>query len=326
MNTQTAGGSARPVGGTRVMARPGALRQSDHFELRPCTPTIGADISGLDLTGPLDGGALADLKRAFLDWKVLFFRDQELTPQRHVELARHWGNPVVYPLPDKGEFPELVNLNHGPEDPGVENIWHSDVSYDEAPSLGSILRAKQLPEYGGDTLWADMAAAYDGLAPEVQERIGGLRAVHDLLALFGDERPEEQRGSARGMFRGAEHPVVRVHPETGQKVIYVNRMYTTRILDVSEQESDELLELLCDQAHHPEYQVRFRWTEGAVAMWDNRSTQHYAVSDYYPNRRVLERVSIAGDRPRSAARSLRSVARRGVAPIQRGLVSEAGAF
>ncbi|WIM94403.1 TauD/TfdA family dioxygenase [Actinoplanes oblitus] len=315
MMTESGGRAAREVGGTRVMARPDAIRQSDHFELRPCTPTIGADISGLDLSVPLAGPALADLKRAFLDWKVLFFRDQALSPQRHVELARHWGNPVVYPLPDKGEFPELVNLNHGPEDPGVENIWHSDVSYDEAPSLGSILRAVRLPDTGGDTLWADMAAAYDGLAPEVKERIAGLRAVHDLLALFGDERTGAREVAGRGMFRGAEHPVVRVHPETGQKVIYVNRMYTTRILDVSERESDELLKLLCDQAHHPEYQVRFRWSEDAVVMWDNRSTQHYAVSDYYPNRRILERVSIAGDRPRSAARSLRSVARRGATPV-----------
>ncbi|WNM30389.1 TauD/TfdA family dioxygenase [Streptomyces sp. Li-HN-5-11] len=304
--------AARPqeVGGTRVLTRTESITVSDHFELRPCGPTIGAEIIGLDLAEPPTGQALADLKRAFLDWKVLFLRDQHLTPRGHVELARCFGDPIVLPVPDKGEFPEITRVAAGVGEPGAENVWHSDGSGDEKPSLGSILHALHIPPLGGDTLWADMAAAYDGLAPELKQRIATLRAVHDPLTIYDGYQTVAAKRDGHAMFPVSEHPVVRVHPETGQKILYVNRFYTTRILGVPEDESAELLSLLCDQAHFPEYQVRFHWTPGAVAIWDNRSTQHYACSDYYPQTRVLERVSIAGDRPKGETRSLRSVTRR----------------
>ncbi|MEU9157788.1 TauD/TfdA family dioxygenase [Streptomyces sp. NPDC048417] len=300
----------RPVGRTQVLARRDLVAESDHFAIRPCGPTIGAEISGLPLVAPISSAARADLRRAFRDWKVLFFRDQHLSSRDHVELARVFGDPLFLPMPDKGDFPEVTRVAAGPGEPGAENVWHSDGSGDEKPSLGSILRALHVPPAGGDTLWADMVAAHDGLPDDVKERIANLRAVHDPLTIYDgyDEVARERDG--RGMFPVSEHPVVRVHPETGEKILYVNRFYTTRILGVDEAESEELLAYLCDQAHYPEYQVRFHWTDGAVALWDNRSTQHYAVSDYYPQTRVLERVSIAGDRPQGPRRLLRNAVRR----------------
>ncbi|WP_436521066.1 TauD/TfdA dioxygenase family protein [Actinoplanes sp. HUAS TT8] len=298
-----------PVGREKVLTRPSAIVESDHFTINPCTSTIGAEISGLSLVAPVPEPALADLRRAFLDWKVLFFRDQHLSSHDHVELARHWGEPLVLPMPDKGDFPAVTRVAAGPGEPGTENVWHSDGSGDEKPSLGSILRALHVPSAGGDTLWADMEAAYEGLPEDVKERIANLRAVHDPLTIYdGYDEAMRQRDS-RGLFPVSEHPVVRIHPETGAKILYVNRFYTTRILDLPDDESARLLAYLCNQAHYPEYQVRFRWTAGAVAMWDNRSTQHYAASDYYPQRRVLERVSIAGDRPRGLRRPLRRATR-----------------
>ncbi|MFD8707482.1 TauD/TfdA dioxygenase family protein [Kitasatospora sp. NPDC059648] len=285
--------------------------ESEHFSIRPCGPTIGAEITGLSLAEPLAAPVLGDLRRAFLDWKVLFFRDQHLTARQHVDLARAFGEPIVLPVPDKGECPEVTRVAAGVGEPGAENVWHSDGSGDEKPSLGSILRALHVPPAGGDTLWADMAAAYDGLPEDVKERIAHLRAVHDPLTIYDGYDDVAQDREGLGMFPVSEHPIVRVHPETGQKILYVNRFYTTRILGLDDAEGAELLAFLCDQAHYPEYQVRFRWTDGAVAMWDNRSTQHYAASDYYPQTRVLERVSIAGDKPQGLRRPLTAATRKG---------------
>jgi taurine dioxygenase len=282
------------VGGRRAMEMPAAIRHSDHFTLRPCGPTIGAEITGIDLDRPLGDPAVRDLKRAFLDWKVLFFRDQALSSNGQVELARYWGEPVVYPLPPKGDLPEIVRVAHGPDAPGSENTWHSDVTFQQTPALGSILKAVELPPLGGDTLWADMAAAYEGLTEATRARIDGLVAVHDFLARYEGTAHTERAKLSRDVFPVAEHPLVYTHPETGRRILYVNRVYTTRIIGLDEAESAALLGRLCDQAHHPEYQVRFRWTPGAVALWDNRATQHYAVSDYYPHRRLMERVTIAG--------------------------------
>ncbi len=287
----------RGIGGRRVMCPPEAIRDSEHFDIVPCGPVLGAEIRGLDLNSELSPALVADLKRAFLDWKVLFFRDQSLTARAHVDLARQWGEPIRYPLPDTGELPEIVRVEHGPRSPGVENVWHSDVSYQEIPALGSILHAITVPPYGGDTLWADMTAAYDGLPEEIRQRVDGLVAEHDFLARYQDHDSLARAKAARDMFPVHVHPVVRVHPETGRRILYVNRTYTTRILSLDEPESTWLVDLLCGQAYHPEYQVRFQWSPGAVALWDNRATQHYATSDYYPHHRLMERVTIAGDRP-----------------------------
>ena len=174
---------------------------------------------------------------------------------------------------------------------------HSDVSWRLDPSFGSVLRAIEVPPIGGDTLWADMEAVYEGLSDEWKARIEGLTAVHDFLNSFGQVMDAETRAKKREEYPPAEHPVVRTHPESGRRCIYVNGVFTSHIVGVSEAESDEILSHLYAQALVPEYQVRFTWGAGDVAIWDNRSTQHYASSDYYPLRRVMERVTIIGDRP-----------------------------
>jgi len=274
----------------------------ERFSVTPLSPTIGAEIDGVDLSRPLAGEVLADLRRALLEWKVIFFRDQHLDRAAHAAFARHWGDLENHPFfghvehtPDQpDDSPEVVRLAKGDAAKGYENIWHNDVTWRQTPALGAVLRAVELPETGGDTLWADMAVAYDNLPRDVRERIDGLDAEHDWIYSFGLSMDPEQRDALRPSFPPVVHPVVIAHPETGRRTLYVNRIFTTRILGVPEDESDELLRYLCDQAAIPEYQCRFRWTPGAVAFWDNLATQHYAASDYYPATRVMERVSIVG--------------------------------
>jgi taurine dioxygenase len=264
------------------------------FGLRPLTPLIGAEIDGIDLTSALDDSTFTELHRALLEWKVLFFRDQHrLSQTQHRGFARRWGELEVHPFLPQGDVPEVVRFEKSETTKGVENIWHSDVSWREMPALGSVLRAIEVPSVGGDTLWADMAAAYDGLPADVKQRIDGRVAVHDFTHSFGRSMPPERLAAMQAEYPAVEHPVVRVHPETGRQTLYVNEIFTSHIVG----ESDELLEYLCAQARVPEYQCRFRWTEGAVAFWDNRATQHYAVSDYWPARRVMERATIIGDTP-----------------------------
>jgi taurine dioxygenase len=195
------------------------------------------------------------------------------------------------------DTPQVVRFEKGPQVTGYENVWHSDVSWREVPSLGSLLRAIDVPATGGDTLWADMGAAYDCLDEAVKERIDGLVAVHDWWHSFGRSMPPDQRDALRPAFPPVEHPVVRTHPETGRRTIYVNAVFTSHIVGLPADESAALLDFLCRQAMYPEYQCRFRWTPGALAIWDNRATQHYATSDYFPQRRVMERITVIGDRP-----------------------------
>jgi taurine dioxygenase len=272
------------------------------FTITPLAPTIGGVIGGLDLAEPLDDELFRQLNRALLEWKVILFRGQQITGEHHTVFARHWGpleaHPFIKNLVDQpNESPQVVRLEKGPKVGGYENVWHSDVTWRECPSLGSVLRAIEVPELGGDTLWADMGAAYDGLTDSMKARIEGLVAVHDWMPSFGRAMDEATRDELRKDFPAVEHPVVRTHPETGRKTIYVNRAFTQHIVGLDEDESGELLELLYAQASFPEYQCRFKWEPGDVAFWDNRSTQHYASSDYFPQRRVMERITVIGDRP-----------------------------
>jgi taurine dioxygenase len=256
----------------------------------------------VSLADDLDDELFAELNRALLEWKVLFFRNQQITGEQHVAFANHWGPLETHPFikiatdqPD--DKPEVVRFEKGPQLGGYENVWHSDVTWREVPSLGSVLRAIEVPPVGGDTLFADMGAAYDKLPESVKERIEGLTAVHDWLLTFGMAMNTETRDDLRKDFPPAEHPIVRTHPETGRKTLYVNRAFTQHIVGIDEDESRALLDFLYLQATFPEYQCRFRWQPGDVAFWDNRSTQHYATSDYYPQRRVMERITVIGDRP-----------------------------
>ena len=268
------------------------------FELRPQSPTIGAEVIGVDLAH-IDDETFADIHRALLEWKVLFFRDASLDARSQARLGARWGELESHPfLTNRPDQPVTVRFEKDAVTTGYENVWHSDVSWRARPSLGSLLRAVEVPPVGGDTLWADMGAAYDCLPPEVQERITGLTAVHDWIDTFGALMDDDEREALRQDFPPSVHPVVRTHPETGRKTIYVNAIFTTGIVDMDPVEGDELLEFLCRQADHPEYQCRWSWSPGDLAIWDNRATQHYAVSDYFPNRRVMERVTVIGDAPR----------------------------
>jgi taurine dioxygenase len=272
------------------------------LDLFPLSPTIGAQVQGLDLTQPLDDKTRALLIEAITEWKVLFFRDQDLSAAQLVALARGFGELEVHPFaPHRDGSPEVMVLDHD-ESPPVdgayrENIWHSDVSWRELPSMASVLRAVEVPPVGGDTLWSDMYAAYEGLNAGMRTFIDGLRAVHDFVPAFGRLMTPRALADMRDKFPPVEHPVVRTHPVTGRKLLYVNSSFTVRIVGMDLDESRALLAFLTACPARPEYQCRFRWQPGSVAMWDNRCTQHYAVQDYWPQRRVMQRVTIIGDRP-----------------------------
>jgi len=276
----------------------------DRFAVTPLAPTIGAEIGGVDLRD-VDDELFAEIHRALLEWKVVFFRDQALDRHQHAVFAARFGALENHPFfkhmkstPGQPEDdPEVVRFAKNAATPGYENVWHTDVTWSATPSMGAVLRAVELPPVGGDTLWADMGAAYDGLPEEVRERIDGLRAEHDWIHAFGASMGPEMSERLRPDFPPAIHPVVRTHPETGRRTLFVNRSFTRWIVGMDRDESDLLLDTLYQQANFPEYQCRFRWTPGAVAIWDNRATQHYAASDYHPQVRIMERVSIAGDVP-----------------------------
>jgi taurine dioxygenase len=271
--------------------------------IAPLTPTIGAEILGVDLTKPLSAAEVSAIRQALLDWKVVFFRDQDITTEQHLAFGRHFGALEVHPFAaSKPGFPEVLVLSHGPDSRGNENIWHSDVTWRLEPSLGSILRAVETPPFGGDTLFADMYAAYESLSEDVKAQIDGAFAMHDYLhyrqEIRGGRVSEEEARSIGQSYPPPTHPVVRTHPETGRKALYVNRAFTVRIEGLDKARSDELLRHLYAQAAIPEHQCRFRWSPNAIAFWDNRATQHYAVSDYWPAVRRMERVTVIGDRPR----------------------------
>ncbi|MFE0358215.1 TauD/TfdA dioxygenase family protein [Streptomyces nigra] len=291
--------SLRPIPHARGFRSAGTDVPYRHLDLVPQSRLIGAEVRGVDLAQELTPDVLAELKRALLEWKVLFFRDQRLTARRHADLARNWGELEEHPFLPKAGIPEVVRLEHDASRPGTENIWHSDVSFSPTPPMGSMLRAVTVPELGGDTLWADMAAAYEGLSADIRHLIDGLTAIHEIPAVPDDAQGEVARNirAARARHQPVEHPVVRTHPETGHKLLYVNAVFTTGIVGFTQEESQDLLDLLFRQAAHPEYQVRFRWEPGSIAFWDNRATQHYAVADYHPDFRLMERVTIIGDRP-----------------------------
>ncbi|CAN5626635.1 TauD/TfdA family dioxygenase [soil metagenome] len=269
------------------------------FDVTPVGTTIGAEVSGVDLAADLDEAEVAELRRALVAFKVLFFRDQQLDAATQAAFAQRFGPLEVHPfLAGSEDTPELVRFEKDAAVAGYENVWHSDVSWRERPALGSVLRAIEVPRYGGDTLWADMGAAYLGLLPGVRARIDALEAVHDFTLSFGQGLDADQLAAAVELHPPVVHPVVRTHPESGERILYVNRIFTSHVVGLDADEGEALLAGLFGAAEVPEYQVRLRWEPGTVAMWDNRSTQHYAASDYWPQRRVMERAAIVGDRPR----------------------------
>ncbi len=270
---------------------------STRLKIEPVTPAIGAEISGVDLTRPLDDATLAELKDAWARHLVLFFRDQELTLEQHKALGRRFGELHIHPAaPKEAEHPEILVV-HG--DDKVEyvagSLWHSDVSCDTEPPMASLLRIVQVPSSGGDTLFASMYAAYEGLSDRMQRFLAGLTAVHEGEQYY---RGRYGGGNLRdGHYPSAEHPVIRTHPVTGRPALYVNEGFTTRIKELPLAESDAVLAFLFRHCAQPEYHCRFQWRENSVAFWDNRCTQHLAIWDYYPETRHGYRVSIKGGAP-----------------------------
>jgi taurine dioxygenase len=266
------------------------------MNIQPLTPAIGAIVLDVDL-GSTTPGLIGELRESLLKHKVLFFRDQAITTEQHIAFAREFGELEIHPATPRDQpHREVLHIAHGPKSKGSENFWHSDVTWRERPSLGSILRARKIPPVGGDTLFANMALAYKRLPDATREKINDLVAVHDIARVFArrlNKSPEE----LHDRYPLMEHPVVRTHPETGERVIYVNGAFTSHIKDMDPAESAALLDQLYKSAWDPEVQCRFSWQVDSIAFWDNRACQHFAVSDYFPQERKMERVTIAGDKP-----------------------------
>lgn len=267
------------------------------LQIKPLTPAIGAEIFGVDLGAPDVADHIPAIRSALLAHKVIFFRDQHISAAQHIAFARHFGDLEIHPATPKDQpDPEILRIAHGPDSRGTENAWHSDVTWRERPSLGSILRAIEVPPVGGDTLFADMHLAFLSLSPEMQRIARGLNAVHDIARVFAG-RLGKTADDLRAKYPPRTHPVVRTHPETGAPTLYVNTAFTSHIEGLSASESAALLAHLYATASNPEIQCRFRWQPGSIAFWDNRASQHFAASDYFPARRVMERVTIAGCKP-----------------------------
>jgi len=273
--------------------------------VEPLTPTIGAEVRGVDLREPLDDATVAAIRRALLDHLVLFFRDQPITVDDHMRFATYFGKVDMPPFLSAGApRPEVTVLDQTePKGQGADS-WHADYTHRPEPPMGSILRAVQLPSTGGDTCFSSMYAAYDDLSPAMQQFVDGLEANNtlELMAERAKVRtPEAKLGDAsEGGYPSFVHPVVRVHPETGRKLLNVNANWTNRIVGLTEAESNAILQLLLQHVRSPDYQCRFRWTPDAIAFWDNRAVQHFAVADY-GERRVMQRITIKGDRPYGVA-------------------------
>ena len=297
---------------TDVSAAPAVIRSSSltrTLEVNPLTCSIGAELSNVHLGAAAeDEGLMAEIRQALLKHRVIFFRDQDITRAEHVAFARKFGeledHPVVGSHPD---HPGLVQIYKTPDSPidRNENSWHTDATWRDQPPMGCVLRCVECPPVGGDTMWVNMVMAYENLPGEIKTKIEHLRARHSIEASFGAAMPIDKRLALKAKFPDAEHPVVRIHPETGEKILFVNSIFTTHFTNYNTPSnvrfgldkspgSSQLLNYLTSQAMIPEYQVRFSWKKNSMAFWDNRSTQHYAVMDYAPCHRKMERTAIMG--------------------------------
>jgi taurine dioxygenase len=276
-----------------------------HVVVKPLTPVLGAEIAGVDLSRPLSGAVFEEIKRAFVEFGVIFFRDQELTPEQHIALAERFGRIDVNRFFKAVDgYPQIAEVRkEAGQKSNIGGSWHTDHSYDQIPAKASLLYARELPPVGGDTLFSSMYAAFEALSLGLQRTLEGLKALHSSRHAFGPSARRLAESDLRGRIGNPElatqdaiHPVVITHPESGRKALYVNSGFTVRIEGWSDQESEALLGYLYKHAVRPEFTARFRWQPGSLALWDNRSTWHLALNDYAGHRRLLHRITIEGSR------------------------------
>jgi len=269
-------------------------------------PHAGAEVLGLDATKPLSKANLTIIRDALMENGVIVFRGQDITRKQQAEFTANFGDLTIHPFsPHLDEMPEMIVLdNDGKNPPLSTDVWHSDETFRLEPPMGTVLRAVIVPEVGGDTVFSSMTAAYEGLSGHMQSFISGLEAIHDFKnfkMLYGNSPEHRQRlWEMQDQFPNPVHPIVRIHPVTGKKAIFVSPQFTVAIKDMNQDESDALLNVLYRQANIPEYQFRVHWQINMMVFWDNRTVQHYAARDYLPYRRRVERVTLQGDRPYGA--------------------------
>jgi taurine dioxygenase len=270
----------------------------------PLSPALGAQIEGLDLSQELAGATVKRLDELLVEHQVLFFRNQPITPHAQADFAARFGSLHVHPIyPVLPELPQIMVLDTHPEFLPDNDNWHTDVTFSQTPPLAGILAAKRIPPSGGDTLWSSNSAAYDALSLPLRALLAGLTAEHSVAKSFpaqrwqGDPAFKERYERAVAKHPPVTHPVVRTHPVSGRKALFVNEGFTTHIKELKPEESKALLAYLYAHASRPEFTVRWRWHQDDIAFWDNRVTQHYAIADYLPERRTMHRATVNGDKP-----------------------------
>ena len=267
------------------------------MQVHQITGNIGAEISDLDLRYLTDD-LIDEIKKAWLDHKVLVLRDQDISREQHIAFGHRFGELEIHPFaPSSGDYPEIVKIKSNDKVQYAASNWHSDVTWRQEPSMGSILRGRAIPEIGGDTSFANAAAAYNRLPEEVKQEVDGLYAIHDFTQSFGRRMSDDELKEQHLKYPPARHPVIRTHPETGERSIYTNKPFVSHIEDVSEEDSQRLISVLERAMLNPSVQCRVKWAVDTIIMWDNRIVQHQASNDFYPQTRHVERVTIVGDKP-----------------------------
>lgn len=267
------------------------------MQVRQLTGHIGAEITDTDLSNPKPD-FIDKIKKIWLDHKVLVFRDQNITREEHIAFGRCFGELEIHPFaPSPENYPEIVKIKSDDKVQYAASNWHSDVTWRQEPSMGSILHGRVIPDVGGDTSFANAAEAYNRLPETVKELVDELYAIHDFTKAFGPRMTDEEREEKYKEYPPARHPVIRTHPETGERSIYTNRAFVTHIEGVSDKESRKLTHILERAVLDPSIQCRIKWAANTVVMWDNRIVQHHAANDFYPQTRHVERVTVVGDKP-----------------------------
>jgi len=279
---------------------PNALAEYSHIDVCPYAPNLGAEVRGVAIASGVSKDEFLELRQAFHEYQVLFFKDQEeIAPERHVEFGRLFGELHAHPAaPTMAGFPEIFEI-HTHRESKIANgdFWHSDVSCDERPPLGTMLQLHVVPSSGGDTLFSNMYAAYESLSAPLRRMLDGLSANHESSHVYPDRYADRGQDNSDISCPSAVHPVVRTHPDTGRKALFVNRTFTTKIDELSENESRAILRFLFDHAERDEFRIRYHWARNDMAFWDNRCCMHRAIWDYWPEERKGRRVTIIGDIP-----------------------------